>query len=121
MPADTERTIAVSSDGRSAYLLEGLCIHCGYNVMFCPTNPALVTRVADEQETENGKSRTTEDFLIGVCTRPACRRATVVRRTYEESWSYGDYEGRSEDFREIVYTPREVEPQGPCRKKFQRR
>jgi len=68
MVADTERTVAVSDNGKSAYLLEGLCCHCGYNVMFRPTSPALITRVTDEHQIENGRSRTTEDFLIGVCT-----------------------------------------------------
>jgi len=82
---------AVTDQHGARILSEGLCGHCLSYCVFKQLKPPGVTRALFEGWADDDEHRiVTEEFLFGVCPRPTCRQATVVRRVWTSVTWHGD-------------------------------
>jgi hypothetical protein len=110
--ADTSETRLESTwsdPGNRLRLAEGFCGHCQAYVMFKrpeQSNCHIVFAVPLESENDHESDFwriTKHHFVLGICSRPSCQKATIVHRVQEEAYYQGEFQGHSRPTDEIIY------------------
>lgn len=94
---------AVTDDRGAQILSEGLCGHCQAYCVFKQIKASNLARVLSDDWADDEHRTVTEEFLFGICPRPTCGQATVVRRTKTDVTWRGDHQDGPPSFLEVVY------------------
>jgi hypothetical protein len=94
---------AVKEDRGADVLAEGLCGHCQAFCVFKQMKASNVVRVLSDDWEEDEPRTATEEFLFGICPRPSCGQATVVRRTRINVTYRGDPQEGPPDSLEVIF------------------